>query len=248
MKLLHTLGAFAGLLLATNCQPPAGARSAESAEKTQTDESGDAKNSDAKTQSASTTQGLPKECKQQGKFCVPPGDFVTNLCNNKYPGIAIVWFGKGTPWVRRYVKLPVVEPRNTTGGPSSDAKLTWGEEVLVLKQHGGGGNVQVSGAVDYDVLRWDGTCASMSDLEMTASAPGMPKNAPIVWKFIDSNVQDALLKDAAIQKARDAETKACGGKAAGAGFACEQASRNLNLAITSAVRKGIELPTPDRLP
>ena len=196
----------------------------------------------------SAPAGLPKDCKQQSKFCAPPGDFVERLCESKYPGLAIVWFAKGTPWTRHYVRQQVVEPRNTTGGPSSETKLTWGEEVLVLKQHGGGGSVQVSGAVDYDVLRWDGTCASMSDLEMTPHAPGMPKNAPIVWRYLDSNVQNALLKDGAIQKAQEAETKACGGKAAGSGFACEQAGRNLNAAVVAAVRKGIDLPTPERLP
>jgi hypothetical protein len=179
---------------------------------------------------------------------MPPGDFVERLCGNKFPGIAIVWFAKGSPWTRRYVRLPVVEPRNTTGGPSSDAKLTWGEEVLALKRHGAGGDVQVSGAVDYDVLRWDGTCASMSDLEMTPLAPGMPKNAPIVWKYIDSNVQEALLKDSAIQKATEAETKACGGKAAGGGNVCEQANRRLNTAIVTAVRNGLSLPAPERIP
>ncbi len=199
--------------------------------------------------SVSASVGLPTECKQQGRYCVPPGDFVENLCGNKYPGIAILWFAKGTPWVRRYVKLPVVEPRNTTGGPSSDAKLTWGEEVLILKQHGGEGSVRVSGAVDYDVLRWDGTCASMSDLEMTANVPGAPKNAPIAWKYLDSNVQDALLKDTTIQKAEKAEAKACVGKAGTNGFACDHAERNLNAAIVKAVRAGIELPkTPDRMP
>jgi hypothetical protein len=218
-------------------------------ENAQGDEQGGTDKSDATGgDKSNTTHRLPTECKQQGKFCFPPSDFVESLCGNKYPGIAIVWFGKGTPWIRRYVKLPVVEPRNTTGGPSSDAKLTWGEEVLVLKQHGGGGNVQVSGAVDYDVLRWDGTCASMSDLEMTASAPGMPKNAPIIWKFLDSNVQVALLKDADIEKSQSAEAKACGGKSASGGFACVRAGRNLNSAIVAAVRKGIELPTPARLP
>jgi len=179
---------------------------------------------------------------------MPPGDFVERLCGNKFPGLALVWFAKGTPWTRRYVRLPVVEPRNTTGGPSSDAKLTWGEEVLALKRHGAGGDIQVSGAVDYDVLRWDGTCASMSELEMTPLAPGMPKNAPIVWKYIDSNVQEALLKDSAIQKATEAETKACGGKAAGSGSACQQANRRLNSAIVAAVRNGLSLPTPERIP
>ena len=76
----------------------------------------------------------------------------------------------------------------------------------------------------------------------------MPKNAPIVWKYLDSAMQEALLKDAAIQKSTVAEGKACGGKAAGGGYACEQANRNLNSAIVSAVRRGIELPTPERLP
>jgi hypothetical protein len=239
MRLLRAIGAVVGLAFCASCKLPGNARSADSSDVAQ---------SNSGAAASSSTQQLPTECKQQGKFCVPPGDFVEAWCGNKYPGLAIVWFGKGTPWVRRYVKLPVVEPRNTTGGPSSDTKLTWGEEVLVLKQHGAGGTVIVSGAVDYDVLRWDGTCASMSDLEMTASAPSMPKNAPIVWKYLDTNIQEALRKDATIQKAVEAEGKACGGKAAGAGFACERASRNLSSAIVAAVRKGIALPTPERLP
>ncbi len=225
--------------------PPSGSTPAKVPDNTKSDEES---SESAQTEKPDTSQGLPTQCTQKGKFCAPPGDFVERLCDSKFPGLAIVWFAKGTPWTRRYVRLPVVEPRNTTGGSSSDAKLVWGEEVLVLKQHGGGGNVQVSGAVDYDVLRWDGTCASMSDLEMTANAPGMPKNAPIVWKYLDTPIQDALLKDAAIEKAQQAEVKACGGKAAGSGYACEQASRNLNSAIVSAVRQGMELPTPERLP
>jgi len=63
-----------------------------------------------------------------------------------------VWFAKGTPWTRRYAKLSAVEPRNAAGGPSSDAKLVKGEEVLMLRQHGGG-VAKVSGAVDYDAKR-----------------------------------------------------------------------------------------------
>ena len=245
MKLTTLIGGFAIFWSGLSCMPPS--RSAPA--KVPTDAESKAEGSESgRAEKPTTSGGLPTECTQQGKICIPPGDFVERLCGNKYPGLAIVWFAKGTPWTRRYVRLPVVEPRNTTGGPSSDAKLVWGEEVLALKRHGGGGNVQVSGAVDYDVLRWDGTCASMSDIEMTPQSPGMPKNAPIVWKYLDSAVQAALLKDSAIQKASEAEGKACGGKAAGGGYVCEQANRNLNSAIASAVRKGIELPTPDRLP
>jgi hypothetical protein len=64
----------------------------------------------------------------------------------------------------------------------------------------------------------------------------------------DTPVQQALLKNTAIQKAEEAEGKACGGKATGSGNACVQADRNLNSAIVAAVRKGIELPTPERIP
>ena len=192
-----------------------------------------------------TSSELPKSCSTQGNFCAPPGDFVERLCGNKYPDLAIVWFAKGTPWTRRYVKLPAVEPRNTTGGPSSEAKLVKGEEVLMLKQHGGGGAIKVSGAVDYDVLRWDGTCASLSDLEMTERAPSQPTTAPIVWRYLDARVQAALFKDPAIEKAQFVETKACKGST---GSACTNAIHNLSIAIASAVRKGIDLPAPGRTP
>jgi hypothetical protein len=195
-----------------------------------------------------TTHGMPTECTQQGKLCVPPGDFVSRLCADKFPSVALVMFRKGTPWTRRYVKLQVVEPRNTAGGPSSDAKLVMGEEVILLKRHGGGGGVEVSGSTDYDSLRWDGSCASLSDLEVSAHPPGMTKSAPIIWKFLESGMQQALEQDPGISKARDSWGKTCGGKAAGAGRACEQAARNLTNAIVSAVRSGMELPVPERIP
>ena len=232
-------------LVGTSCLPQGSVPGPRHASERDVDQTA---GSTADNENSSPSQGLPASCQQQGMFCAPRSDFVERLCGNKYPGLAIVWFARGSPWTRHYVRQPVVEPRNTTGGPSSDTKLTWGEEVLVLKQHGGGGSVKVSGAVDYDVLRWDGTCALMSELEMTSHAPGVPKNAPIVWRHLDTSIQQALLKDSAIEKAQAAETKACGGKAAGAGYACEQADRNLNNAIVAAVRKGIELPKPDRIP
>jgi hypothetical protein len=190
------------------------------------------------------SSGLPKTCSGQGKFCAPPGDFVERLCASKYPDLAISWFAKGTPWTRRYVKPPAIEPRNTIGGPSSETKLVKGEEVLVLKQHDSS-DAQVSGVVDYDVLRWDGTCATLSELEMADNAPSQPKNALIVWRFLDVRIQTALFKDPAIEKAQLAVTKACKGSTSGA---CTRAVRDLSAAVASAVRRGIELPAPGRTP
>jgi hypothetical protein len=249
MRLFSLASVLAALWFGSSCLPASGSPSAEAPAKPGKAERAEADESEStSTEKAASTHGLPTECKEEGKYCFPPGDFVERVCMDKFPGLAIVWFAKGTPWTRRYVRLPEVEPRNTTGGATSDAKLVMGEEVLVLKRHGGGGGVQVSGAVDYDVLRWDGTCASMSELEFAVKPPGTVKNAPIVWKYLDSPVQEALLKDAAIEKAQQAQRKACGGNAAGGGKACEQANRKLNSAIVSAVRGGLELPTPGLAP
>ncbi len=190
------------------------------------------------------SSGLPTTCRAEGNFCAPPGDFVERLCGGKYPDLAIVWFAKGTPWTRRYVKAAGVEPRNATGGPSSDAKLVKGEEVLILRQQGGG-DAKASGSVDYDVLRWDGTCASLSDSQMTDTAAGQPQNALIGWRYLDVRIQTALFKDPAIAKAQLAVTNVCKGSTGGA---CAHAIHNLSAAIASAVRKGIELPAPARTP
>jgi hypothetical protein len=254
MRLVGCVAALVAGAIQVSCAGLFGSPAPEAPKKAQAkaeaaeEENDSAEQADSTATETKTTQGIPTECTQQGKLCVPPGDFVSRLCADKFPSMALVMFRKGTPWTRRYVKLAEVEPRNTAGGPSSDAKLVAGEEVLLLKRHGGGGGVEVSGSTDYDALRWDGSCASLSDLEISAHPPGMTKNAPIVWKFLESGMQQALEQDSAIQKARDGQGKACGGKAAGAGRACEQANRNLNSAIVSAVRSGMELPVPERIP
>ena len=191
-----------------------------------------------------TTSQLPKTCRAQGNFCAVPSDFVERLCENKYPDLALVWFAKGTPWTRRYVKPPALEPHNALGGPAGETKLVKGEEVLLLQQHGDG-DAKVSDGVAYDVLRWDGTCASLSEVEMTENVPTQLKNALIGWRYLDVHIQTALFKDSAIEKAQLAATKACKGST---GSACTQAIHNLSAAIASAVRKGIELPAPRRTP
>jgi len=200
--------------------------------------------SDTTKPETDASSGLPKTCAVQGNFCAPPGDFVERLCGGTFPDLALVWFDKGTPWTRRYVKAAGVEPRNATGGPSSEGKLVKGEEVLILRQQGGG-DAKASGSVDYDVLRWDGTCASVSDSQMTDTAPGQPQNALIGWRYLDVRIQRALFKDPAVAKAQLAVTNACKGSKGGA---CTHAIHNLSAAIATAVRKGIELPAPARTP
>jgi len=195
---------------------------------------------------------LPTECAGSRKPCVPPKDFVDRLCGGgRFPGVAMVMFEKSSPWTRMYVRvLQGIDSVNVSSGSSGDSRLTFGEEVIVLvHERGAGGGVQVSGSAGYFVLRWDGTCATLSGDELTAARPGLPRFAPFEWKFIDPAIQHALGQDPQIAEARDEFRRECRGAPAGTGDkACAEATKRLHLAVVGRLRKGMKLPLPDRLP
>ena len=205
---------------------------------------------DADEASEPQPQILPTTCAGTEGRCAPPDDFVERLCQDKYPGVAIAMFEKSTPWTRLYVRMAEIDSVNTTGGPAADAKLVFAEELLLLREHGSGnGGFQVSGAGGYLVLRWDGTCATVSSDEVVEYYPGFPKAAPIVWKYIDSDLRDALLADSHIKLARQTYMHQCRGMRPGMEAGpCKHATQVLNDSVVLAVRKGIDLPPPDRIP
>jgi hypothetical protein len=182
---------------------------------------------------------------------VPPADFVDRLCQGRYLSVAIYMFEKSTPWTRMYVKpAGGVDASNTQGGPTGDTRLAFGEEVLILRQQGGGtGGMQVSGSGGYFVLRWDGTCSTVSDYEVVSYQPGVLRNAPFEWKFVEPALQEALLQDPAIDQARKEHRKQCQGRSTTTGASpCAQATNQLLKTITSRLRKGVTLPRPAKLP
>jgi hypothetical protein len=123
--------------------------------------------------------------------------------------------------------------------------------VVIVMRHGGPdlGGMQVSGMGGYIVVRWDGTCATLSDGEIVTRARVEPGHARFAWKYIDTSIQDALLRDERIKAARKAQRKHCHGVSLGVRSAsCERADAQLNERIVVAVRTGLELPPPDRLP
>ena len=211
-----------------------------------------AKSAPVERESAAPTPyaGLPKSCASDGDLCVPPGDFTERLCLERYPGAAIAMFEKHAPWTRGYIRMREVESVNTLGGPTSETKLVFAEEVIILRKTGGNaGKAQVSGMGGYLVLRWDGTCSTLSDHELVTWVPAAPRHAPFPWKYIDTNIQEALLSNDYIREARAAQRKQC--KAASLGRqskACAKATERLNDRIVVAVRSGMDLPTPERLP
>jgi len=214
------------------------------------------KAADEATSSASADEAaartLPTACEPGTEPCSTPAKFVEQVCHGKYPAVALALFAKGTPWRRGYVKVETLEPVNMYDGERNENWLSFGEEVLVLRTRGASGKskVQVSGPTDVDILRWDGTCATIRQ-EMLAPYPTNTSvlTARIVWKYLDEPTQEALLANHWVQSASDKERPACRGSTMKHPDApCDKASRKLTDAIAVAVRSGIALPTPSKLP
>jgi hypothetical protein len=199
-----------------------------------------------------SARALPSSCELGTAPCATPAKFVEQVCRGKYPALALAMFEKGTPWRRGYVKVETLEPINMYDGERNENWLSFGEEVLVLRTRGPSGKskVQVSGPTDVDILRWDGTCATIRQ-EMLAPYPTNTSvlTARIVWKYLDEPTQEALLVDHWVQNASDKERPLCRGSTMKHPDAsCDKASRKLTDAIAVAVRGGIALPTPSKLP
>lgn len=205
---------------------------------------------DAASQSAGAEPGLPTKCHKDGELCLPPRAFVNRLCKDEYQGAALHLLGKQSPYSRGYVRSREVESVNTRGGPASDTKLVFGEEVLILEHFGNvPGGMQVSGMGGYIVLRWDGTCATLDEGELATTSPGARRHAPFDWKYLDSSMQDALMKDPRIMEARKRQRQECKGVTMGMrSAACVKADDELGESVVLAVRGGAELPVPERLP
>lgn len=179
--------------------------------------------------------------------CLPPGNFAKKLCSVPYPDMALTMFAKGTPWTRVWLSGDT-EAWNASGGFTSRTQLAFDEEVIVLSRHSapsGGGVAMVSGNTSFDVLRWDGSCVSVMEGELTAKRPPAPKPAAkMPWTRLEEATKRALLSTPKVKSSRDAVEKACTGDKT----ACEAAEKAFGAAIAQAVRAGAQLPTPTRRP
>lgn len=196
---------------------------------------------------------IPEACADgtSGDGCVMSKGFVKRLCGGVYPELALMLFQKTTPWKRVYVAVKEVNPFNGYSGPSSEEKLFFEEELLVLRSHkADAGGMQVSGAGStYDVLRWDGSCATLSGEEVRLVAPPKPKHATIPWRILEDATQEALKKDDNLAKVATERRKECKGATMGAVSAkCEKADKLLNDLVVDVVRNGTTVPKPAKVP
>ena len=178
------------------------------------------------------------------KPCVAPKAFVETLCAKKNPDAAVALFAAAAPLPRRFIRMQAVDSINPLG-PSSTEKLNFDEEVVVLD----GANadpkkLSVSGANGHNVLRFDGTCAAVMDDELTNKRPPAPHHAQLVWSHLDSSIQDALLADAKVKKARREQRASCGATSTSSNVdaRCVETRLRLADAVASAIQSPLALP------
>lgn len=205
---------------------------------------------EAASEDANLTREIPTTCSGTDG-CYPDPAFAERVCRGKFPDLPLAFFAKGAPWQRLYVKAETVEPVNAYGGARSPISMHFGEEVVVLRRRGPGSakGVHMSGPTDLDVLRWDGTCATIREEMFVTYIPGDMISPRIVWKYLDDPIQEELLKNAAVQRAQSVERKSCRDSSPSQpSAACDKAMKKLTDAIVIAVRLGIELPPLESAP
>ena len=160
-------------------------------------------------------------------------------------------FHKATPWTRGYLRMNV-EAWNASGGLSASDKLVFDEEVLVLNRRVvASGAMKVSGSSGgYAVLRWDGSCASLNEEELTFKAPpSKAKSARIPYRSLDEAIRTALEANDKVGKAVEARKKECQGGAMGdPGPSCVKAEEAVSGFVVDYLRAGGSIPAPTRLP
>jgi hypothetical protein len=192
---------------------------------------------------------IPTACAAGGDAdtCMLGTAFADRICAAAHPDVALVLFGKGSPWTRIYLRGDV-DGWNAEGGGSARARLAFDEEVIVLKRRApaGGAAIVVGASGGYQVMRWDGNCYSLDEGEVTRRRPPRAKHPGIPWKYLSEKTQGVLLDNAAVKAAFDKRRKECKGVTMGdVSLACEQADTAFSDGIVTAIRAGLAVPVPE---
>jgi hypothetical protein len=192
---------------------------------------------------------IPEKCsKKKRSMCLPPPKWVSRLCDNVYPDVALHMFQPGTPWVRLYMRHNA-QPFNASGGMSMlGDKMQRGEEVIALRRRDTN-SMQMNDISGYDVLRWNGACATIHDGEFTTSSPDEVLNARVEWRELGLPLRQKLEAQPEILETYKARRKACIGRNMGQVSAdCEEFDKKLVEEVVRYVRSGAELPKPEKHP
>jgi hypothetical protein len=197
------------------------------------------------TESVLAISDLTQTCESNrgGESCSAPPSVVKKLCERaSSPETALYMFQKDSPWKRIYVNRDLdawYAGGHAACGHSAKSTLTLDEEVIVLS-HGANGSGVMVGSGGFDVMRWNGSCVSVSPEEVSKKPPRTPTRANIPWQILDNKVRDALLADETIAAADKNRRKICrddimsGTKST----RCAKATDALSRAVAEAIGKG----------
>ncbi len=200
---------------------------------------------------AEPPRSLPAQCAYVRDLCVPPPDFVDRLCRHNSPDVAVYMMGPRQPWTHRYVRVREAQAVNPISGRVGEVGLTFGEEIIILRYQTGAteGGIQVSGTERYEVLRWDGSCATLEAGEFVEKVPKHQlRHVAPTWQRLGHKYRSALLQNGAVAEAEASKETECKGVGLGRPPKCYKAIENLNRVVAETVHDGFELPLPEAIP
>jgi hypothetical protein len=183
---------------------------------------------------------IPESCAAKAEICALPAGFARALCKRRSADVALAMFKSSSPWTRAYVRR-ATDAWYTENRLAAPARLELDEEVIIIQSRAGAsGGVQIEGMGNYDVYRWDGTCASLMSDEVTFEKPPAPRAATIAWTHLGDDVRQALLRDRAIVRGADLQRNRCRDDRRGA--PCATATSALSDRVAAFVRGGGDVP------
>lgn len=187
---------------------------------------------------------FPTKCaSSDGGVCAVGDAFADRICKVQLADVGLALFAKGSPWTRGYLTRNT-EAWNASGGGSARNKMLFDEEVVILRKRAASAMMVGQGG-SYDAVRWDGSCVTLAEEEVTLKKPPKAKASPITWKYLDAPTRDALSADAKIGAAYEKRRKECKGATSGdVSLACVKADAALSDVVIDHVRGGGAVPTP----
>jgi hypothetical protein len=189
---------------------------------------------------AATSQAVsefPEACANDNApgTCGTPGAFAHEICaGSAKPDVALRLFAKGSPFTRGYVRRDI--EAWYTGSRSAKAALKREEEVVVLRHPSPKGGIIINGGdTPFDVMRFDGACATLGPDEVSLKRPGAANHPPVPWRQLDPRTKEALRSDPGVAKASAAYEEACNGRE---GAACGWAKTRLTGAVLRFIGRG----------
>lgn len=145
----------------------------------------------------------------RSKVCSLDVASVREICKSGSPSRAARAFGAARSLSRAWLRGDAKVWSSVRGARTSVSTALLDEEVLVLSEASARGSVVVSGAaVSYEVLRWNGTCATLEGGELTLKAPRAPRR-PVDFDALDGATRAWLSGDGRVGSAEAARAAAC---------------------------------------